>query len=282
MTDDIRTLRRFVPDPAVYLPNGGPEEPDTSRTALIVDSETTGLSPETDEIIELAIVPITYAPNGEVYDAGRGFSWLNDPGRPIPPEVTELTGITDAMVQGQRIDLDAVESLLTSTALVVAHNARFDRPFCERLGAGFAIKPWACSLEEVRWKQDFGAGCRHLGHLLMDCTSQFHTGHRALDDCHATVNLLANARHEGRTALSYLLESARVGVVRVYATGSPFGAKDALKARGYRWDADGKVWHMDVPPGAVDSEREWLAVHADVRRAYVRPISAKARWSARV
>ena len=52
---------------------------------------------------------------------------------PIPDIARQITGITDAMVQGQSIDVVAVTRLLSGAALVIAHNARFDRPFCEAL-----------------------------------------------------------------------------------------------------------------------------------------------------
>ena len=62
----------------------------------------------------------------------------------------------------------------------------------------------------------------------------------------------------GETALKRLLESAREPSLRVWALGSPFESKDVLKARGYRWEADRKVWYRDV--GAVERESEctWL------------------------
>jgi DNA polymerase-3 subunit epsilon len=56
-------------------------------------------------------------------------AYLGKPGRPIPPEVTALTGITDAAVRGRRIDDARVAALAASASLVVAHNAAFDRPF---------------------------------------------------------------------------------------------------------------------------------------------------------
>lgn len=44
--------------------------------------------------------------------------------------------------------------MVASTAIVIAHNAAFDRPFCERIWPIFAAKPWACSLREVGWKAE--------------------------------------------------------------------------------------------------------------------------------
>ena len=59
---------------------------------------------------------------------------------PIPPKITKITGITDAMVAGHRIDDRAVNDLLGRVVLVIAHNADFDRRFLERRLPAFAPK----------------------------------------------------------------------------------------------------------------------------------------------
>ncbi|HEY5062232.1 MAG TPA: exonuclease domain-containing protein, partial [Gemmatimonadaceae bacterium] len=98
-----------------------------TQRALFVDVETTGLDANGDHIIELAAVPFSYAADGTVYELGEPVSFLEDPGVAIPAEVTHITGIDDEMVRGQRIDDAAVNALLADCALVVAHNAAFDR-----------------------------------------------------------------------------------------------------------------------------------------------------------
>ena len=102
------------------------------RAGVFVDVETTGTATATDRIIQLAMVPFTFDSSGRIFDVQESRTWLEDPGVPIPEEVTRLTGITDEMVHGQRIDDDVVNQLLADTHLVVAHNAAFDRAFCER------------------------------------------------------------------------------------------------------------------------------------------------------
>ena len=58
--------------------------------------------------------------------------------------------------------------------IVIAHNANFDRPFCERLARGFESKPWACSVKEVSWAE-FGYEGSKLGYLVGQ-SGWFHTG----------------------------------------------------------------------------------------------------------
>ncbi|MBQ7562605.1 MAG: PolC-type DNA polymerase III [Lachnospiraceae bacterium] len=101
---------------------------------VIFDIETTGFSPEEDEIIEIGAVRVE---NGEVKGT---FSEFVDPGRPIPYRITQLTGITNEMVSGaEGIDTVLPEFLAFSEgAVFVAHNASFDTSFirekAKRLG----------------------------------------------------------------------------------------------------------------------------------------------------
>jgi DNA polymerase-3 subunit epsilon len=75
--------------------------------------------------------------------------------------------------------------------------------------------------------------------------------------------------------------------VRIWAENSPFELKDLLKARGYRWNADGiggpRAWYVDVPEAARDAELGFL--QAEVYRGEVnlatRRIDAYDRFSAR-
>jgi len=255
--------------------------------AVVLDTETTGLDSSTDKIIELALVKFEYSrSSGEVGRVLGVYDGLEDPGVPIPPESTAVHGITDAMVEGQRLDESAIEALLDGVGLVIAHNAGFDRPFVERRLPGFASLAWGCSLREVPW-ESFGIGSAKLEYIAYRY-GFFFDAHRAEIDCRALLEVLrrplpdlAGERADaqtllpgldggavpgavgqrgsaGETALKVLLESAREPSLRVWATGSPFETKDVLRVRGYRWEADRKVWYRDL--GAADREAElaWL------------------------
>ena len=100
-----------------------------TRLGLLVDTETTGLDHTRHEIIELAMVPFTYGLDGEIYEVGATFGALRQPAKPIPPEIMRITGITDVMVEGRSIDPLEVAAFAAPAALVVAHNAAFDRRF---------------------------------------------------------------------------------------------------------------------------------------------------------
>ena len=145
-TGTYRVLRKLAPRPSREPPPGI-----AIRQGLFVDTETTGLDPARDEIIELAMVPFTYGLDGEVYAVGEPFQQLREPSKPIPPEITAITGIDDAMVAGHRIEPNEVSHFAAPASLVVAHNAAFDRKFLERFCETFNTKPWACSMSEIDW-----------------------------------------------------------------------------------------------------------------------------------
>ena len=285
-TGRYRVLRKLAPrevfphlyPPADRAPGVWP------RLGVVLDTETTGLDHAAHEVIELGMVAFTYDESG-VRDVVGVFSQLQQPAGPITPDITRITGITDEMVAGQRIDLEAVRRFVEPADLVIAHNARFDRPFCEKLCPGFEAKPWACSVSEVDWTA-LGFEGTKLGYLVGQC-GYFHNGHRAVDDCHALLEVLAQpSRTQALPAFRQLLASAAAPRLRVHALGSPFHTKDILKARGYRWsDGSGhqpKCWWREIAQGAMDEEARFLEteVYAGGMNAHVERLTACERFKA--
>jgi len=283
---DYRILRRFVPDPARYITRN-PVEGEGLKLGVFADVEATGLNTRVDKILQLSMVPFQYNAEGEIVDVGKGIDYYEDPLVPIPPEITELTGITDAMVEGQRIDDQAVLELVGPAGIVIAHHAGYDRKMLERRIPIFAEVFWGCSWKDMEWEKRFGTRSSRLDVILSDTLRQFHEAHRSLDDCHAAVNLLANARTEdGRTALSHLLQAARKNTARVWAVDAHIRYKDALKARDYEWsngeNGTPRCWWKDVLPSKAQSECEWLRQACRVDNPTVRMFTAKDRYSTRV
>jgi hypothetical protein len=161
-TGSYRILRRLEPRANYHAPDGTP-----TRRSIFLDVETTGLDPAMDEIVELAMVPFDFACDGRIFAVHEPFSRFRDPGRPIPAAVTELTGITDAMVAGASIDAAEIEAFLGPAALVIAHNAGFDRRFMEKLCGAFVTLPWACSWAEVPWADECQSACKFERRLTL-------------------------------------------------------------------------------------------------------------------
>ena len=255
-----RVLRKLGAHVALPIPDG-----EKTRIGLFVDVETTGLDPRRDEIIELAMIPFRYGLDGRIYEVLEPFHGYRQPADAIPPAITALTGIDDAMVAGQRIDPDAVSAAAASAALVIAHNAAFDRRFLERFCEAFKNKPWACSMSEVDWKAEGHEGAK-LAYLATGA-GFFYERHRATSDCAAAIELLAlDLPRSGVPALAKLLERARTPNWRIWAENSPFAMKDKLKARDYRWSGDDGVptrcWYVDVTD--ADKEAELLFLQQEI------------------
>jgi DNA polymerase-3 subunit epsilon len=279
---DYRVLRRLVPVDRFVPPSPAHQ----LRHALVVDVETTGIDQAGDVIIELGLVRFTYdARTGQPVEVLAAESLLEDPGRPIPPEIVELTGITDDMVRGQRIPEARVQELLDGVGIVLAHNAGFDRPFIERRLPAFRDVHWGCTQRDIDWRA-LGVGSHSLEFLTYRHLRAFFDGHRAVDDCRATLALLATPTADGTLPMRVLLETCRAPRVRVCAVNSAFETKDALRGRGYKWSGnDGtpaKTWCKEIPKADLPAEEEWLrtAVYTNGRgQAQVTDVDLKRRWS---
>jgi len=159
----------------------------TIREPLIfVDLETTGANFANDRIIEVGIVEVDQ-------DGMREWSSLVDPGRPVPPFITGLTGIDTAMVESAPRFEQLAPALLEKLRdrLFIAHNARFDYGFLKhefrRLGVDFR----ATNLCTVKLSRKLFPG--HHRHNLDTLVERYGiaTGdrHRALADARVLWDL---------------------------------------------------------------------------------------------
>jgi len=99
----------------------------TTRELVVLDFETTGLTPAFDRTIEVAATLLVD------HQPRETFHQLMHPGRSLPSFITSLTGITDAMLCGQpnpELVMPRLHSFLRGLP-IVAHNASFDRGFLQ-------------------------------------------------------------------------------------------------------------------------------------------------------
>lgn len=275
---DYRVLRRLVPN-LDHGPKVGAALANSVQASapwvLILDTETTGLSHASDKIIELALLLVQVdAASGLPFGPVTTFEGFEDPGMPIPEVAGQITGITDEMVRGQRLADAQVQALLARADLVVAHNAGFDRPFVEARFPGFASKRWACSFQDIDWKA-LGASSAKLSALAQD-QGWFYDAHRALVDCHALLQVLSAPLPEREvTGLGQLMAAAAQPSFKLRAVGAPFETKDQLKSRGYRWDAEAKVWACTLASERLlVAETHWL--QAEVYGSRRAPVEVEA------
>lgn len=281
---DFCVLRR-VPMTLIARPNTD----NKSFIATIIDLETMGLNPNTHEIIELAALSFSFSTTDGILSIVDACNELQDPGKPIPEEVTKVTKITDEDVKGKHIDWARVELLLKQSHLIICHNSGFDRNLLEKqtlefIGMMVESLPFACTVKDIDWKEQ-GIESAKLDYINWKL-GYFYDGHRALNDCWATLNVLLYALG----VFDELKTNVRRKEVLISALNAPFDKKDLLKARRYRW-SDGvdtlpKGWWAVVPNAEIDAEHAWLdaEVYGQEGRASTLPqttITARMRYSSR-
>ena len=186
------------------------------------------------------------------------------------------------MVRGKKIDKISLDNFVAPASIIIAHNSAFDRPICEKLSDIFSEKPWACSMSEIEWSR-LGFEGTKLAYLANQF-GFFYNGHRAFDDCNALLEILSRPIPKIKeTVLNRLLFSARETRFRIWTRG-PYGLKDLLKARGYRWNPGSngppKSWWIEVSEAQKDAETLFLRSHAnlDEKDILVKKITAFDRY----
>ncbi len=162
----------------------------------VIDFETTGTSPNLgDRATEVAIV---MTEGGRIVDR---YQSLMNAGVRIPPFITQLTGITNAMVAAAppAAQVMAEAARFVGDAPMVAHNAGFDRRYwqAELALCGLpALQPYACTvLLSRRLYPD--APSHKLGQLVQWLgLPQTGRAHRALADAEMAAELLGRIRHD--------------------------------------------------------------------------------------
>lgn len=166
--------------------------PLSDLTFAVFDTETTGLLPHKDHVVQLGALRVL---RGRIID-GEALNLLVDPGSPIPAASTRVHGITDAMVKGAPDIAEVSRSFhhFCRDAVIVAHNAPFDMAFLRREAKRLNLAWDHPVLDTVLLSAVlFGASVPHTLDALcerLDVTIPTALRHTALGDARATAEVL--------------------------------------------------------------------------------------------
>lgn len=149
----------------------------------VIDLETTGLSFQYDDVIEIGIIKIR---NDKIIDK---FQTLINPGYPIPDFITEITGITNEMLVNQPCFLEIKKDILNfiDNDIIIGHNTSFDLNFIRHK---FNIELKNKYMDTVQFCRKLYPELDH--HRLSDMVNLLkltRNEHRSISDCIATKEL---------------------------------------------------------------------------------------------
>ena len=226
--------------------DAGSALPPCPQRLLILDTETTGLSPDQGQCIEVGAVLFDVASRSVLMQVSFLMPCERNPAQHvngIPAEVSRLN-------QPWRSGLRCFEAMVEQTDALLAHNVAFDRQWFGRGELPALARPWICSMEDIRWPAD-----RHLKSnpsvrdLALAYGVPVWAAHRALTDCIYLVQVLERC-HDLETLLRQALEPRRLVRARL-----SYDERQLAKDAGFRWNEPvPKAWSRRL------SEREIAAL----------------------
>lgn len=251
--EDVRVLRR------VRLregPTGDASDGPTKRAAVL-SVATSGA--EDGGAQRVAVIVRRFQ-----YDADRMVARLETPqfwsaGAKYVHEAVPGTTRETAPVMEGRISKEELAEILLTSSIIISHRASFDRPWIESMLPEACGLAWGCSATEVDWGSRGFEG-PSLGYLLCQA-GWFYDAESRVGPVDGLIQLLRHRFDDGRSVLSLLVERALRTSWIFRAHGASFAVKDQLRDRGYRWDAERRVWWKEISDAEKLPEELWLAIN---------------------
>lgn len=186
---------------------------------VFFDTETTGLDAKTCQIIELAAIRVEQTEHGTLRMADHTDVFVKLPeGQKIPPNIVELTGITDEMLEAEGVSEAEAAAIFTGMirndkgqVLLAAHNAQFDLLFAKEMlwrhaGDGEEMLEAADYLDSMTVYKDRRAYPHKLGNAIAAyrLEKKVQNTHRAIDDVTALFEVCKAMDNERADLLSYV------------------------------------------------------------------------------
>lgn len=170
------------------------------KRLVIMDTETSGLSPDNGEILELGAVVLTRPEGEERFTEQEDISVLIKNDNPIPWNITQINHIDDKMCEKDGISKKEFYDLLTTIfghkdTLIIAYNTPFDmkfiKAFMKKMNNEYVINNDTLDLLEIAKDRTHTFRGNKLCDMLVryEITDE-ENSHRALDDVKATLKVM--------------------------------------------------------------------------------------------
>jgi DNA polymerase-3 subunit epsilon len=210
---------------------------------LIVDTETSGVDPTRDHVVEVAAVLFSVRWASVI----RAFSTI------LPAESNAAEPINRIPAGLLRDQIDSgnvwgeIAGMASHACAFVAHSAQFDKSFFQPQVAG--LLPWICTLNDVDWPRN--SESRSLVAICLEHGLGISHAHRALTDCFLITRLFERvAEREGPDGLQAMIERAMRPKTRIVAIGSR-EQNELFKKHKFRWGGYDnpplKEWYRFMP-----------------------------------
>jgi DNA polymerase-3 subunit epsilon len=213
----------------------------------ILDLETTGLDPGTDEVIEVGAVLYCTKHRAIVQQVSTLFAVQENQAQDVNGISVELS----KQVVRADLSVDVIDCMITESAYIVAFNSDFDESFASCLE--LTDRPWS-DAAAIRYPKP--SNSRSLIALCVAHGIPVVSAHRALDDCRLLAALLG-------TVPDLDTEIVRAARPRVLVQALvDYGDRQLAKDHGFRWDGAQKMWLKKMAPEDI-SELPFRAVEVE-------------------
>ena len=225
LTVPVQTVPVLAPTPLAASP--GLSLPSCPERLLVLDTETTALSRDQGQCIEVGAVLFHVPSRAVLMQVSFLLPCPSNPAEPINGIAAEVSRLNQPWQAG----LTCFEAMVAAADAVVAHNVSFDRQWFGHGPLPPLTKPWICSMEDIRWPAE-----RHLRatpsvrDLALAYGIPVWAAHRALTDCIYLIQVF-----ERSPDLELLLQLA-LEPRRLYRACLGYAERHRAKEAGFRWN----------------------------------------------
>jgi len=201
---------------------------------LIIDTETDGLSPEKNKVLEIAAVMFNVPSKTIIHQASTLIDADSN-------DAAHINGISvDALksvnIFGKTLTLELIFLMCEKVDLIMAHNAQFDKKFVKKLyGDKLNDMRWICSKEDISWPPSESL---RLTDIAKSLGVESSGAHRALNDCIILANCLAK--------LNDLQEQLNSGDKKLFRANVGFEDRELPKKSGFYWNSLLRRWEKKM------------------------------------